>query len=500
MDTLVISDSWIKTATSNSRGEPGFAPPDRRGKHNNRPQRTPDAVKESVRTHINKIPRIESHYTRERTKREYIEDSLSIDELYRKYLLWCTEEHLKPASERTYRQIFNEEFNIGRFKPKKDQCLICTKWKRSTTVEKSKMAHKYAVHCQNRNVSRKFKADGRAKAQSRVDPKYCCCSFDLQKVLLCPRSEVGSCFYESRLSVYNFTMFDMGPRLGECFVWNETQARKSSAEICSCVLKFIEDRNSKGFEDFEFYSDNPTSQNKNRFIFAMYLFACVKFGVKILHRYLEVGHTHMEVDSMHAAIEKQVFRKEIFDQEEWCSHILQAKKNGKTRDDPVERYVINKVGEDVHILDFKDLVAKQNWKYDVSKKEINWTKVREISFDPTKPENVEIKYEYAGDKITLNVNQKRGRPVNLKTYRPGNAYSNLFPLAASKIKGLKSLIKWGAIPSQYHEFYNDLFEIGEADDAAGCPPDCEDCELPEDISTEDPNQDDSVTANEETED
>lgn len=43
---------------------------------------------------------------------------------------------LKPATERQYTDIFNTEFNIGFFIPKKDQCEICLDYRNSSEVDK----------------------------------------------------------------------------------------------------------------------------------------------------------------------------------------------------------------------------------------------------------------------------------------------------------------------------------------------------------------------------
>ncbi|KAK3925577.1 N-acetyl-gamma-glutamyl-phosphate reductase, partial [Frankliniella fusca] len=241
----------------------------------------------------------------------------------------------------------------------------------------------------------------------------------MQKILTCPKSEVADFYYKSKINLYNFTIFDMAPRLGTCYIWNETEGKKGSSEVASGVYNFIDKKQKEGTVEFVFYSDNPTSQNKNRYVFSMYLLASTKYRVKITHRYLEVGHTQMEVDSMHAAIEKSVKKKEIFSIEEWYSYILDAKKNGKHRNDPAVKYTIEKVGETYENLDFKPLAH----------------------FDPAKPGIVSIKYNYNSNPIEVNVKDKRGRPVNLTTYTPGSAYNAKFPLAENKIKDLKDLIR-----------------------------------------------------------
>ncbi|KAK3911428.1 30S ribosomal protein S4, chloroplastic [Frankliniella fusca] len=85
------------------------------------------------------------------------------------------------------------------------------------------------------------------------------------------------------------------PRQLLCYVWDQTEARKGSAEITSMVWSFIQMKVAAGIEEFRIHSDNCSAQNKNQFLFSMYVMASIRFNIKITHCYLEVGHTHMEV-------------------------------------------------------------------------------------------------------------------------------------------------------------------------------------------------------------
>lgn len=59
---------------------------DRRGKHENRPNRVPDAVIELIDAHIRSFPRRVSHYSRKDRKRYYLSPELSIQLMHRLYL------------------------------------------------------------------------------------------------------------------------------------------------------------------------------------------------------------------------------------------------------------------------------------------------------------------------------------------------------------------------------------------------------------------------------
>lgn len=81
--TLDLGDQIIKTALR-KKSEAGFIEGEQRGKHKNHPTLDP-AIKKSVFQIINSIPRIESHYLRAQTTREYIKRERSLADIYRDY-------------------------------------------------------------------------------------------------------------------------------------------------------------------------------------------------------------------------------------------------------------------------------------------------------------------------------------------------------------------------------------------------------------------------------
>uniref|UniRef100_A0A2H1V0H9 SFRICE_000696 n=1 Tax=Spodoptera frugiperda TaxID=7108 RepID=A0A2H1V0H9_SPOFR len=136
LNTLAISETVVRNAVKKS--SQGFVHADRRGRHSP-PNKTADIVKETVRKHIGKIPKYESHYSRNRTERHYLGSHLNIDKLYSLYLEFCAEEGIPKenmAKAWLYRHIFNTEFNLGFNPPANDTCDDCdtyvTKYKNAT--------------------------------------------------------------------------------------------------------------------------------------------------------------------------------------------------------------------------------------------------------------------------------------------------------------------------------------------------------------------------------
>ncbi|XP_034250152.1 uncharacterized protein LOC117650682 [Thrips palmi] len=213
MATLGIWDSWIDSAYKHLNAKKGnITTPDKRGRHPNHPKAvTPEKI-ETVKEHCNLFPRVPSHYCREKSKREYLEHGLSLSKMAKLYTKWAEEKGLpknKVATARQYKDVVNTSFNIGFFKPKKDQCALCAliRSKHNPRHIKDKYKDLYAAHIKRKQLVKKIKLRDRAAAEK--DKEIAVISFDLQKQLPCPRSEEVE-------------------RNGHCYVWHEGLAKKGS--------------------------------------------------------------------------------------------------------------------------------------------------------------------------------------------------------------------------------------------------------------------------------
>lgn len=137
--------------------------------------------------------------------------------------------------------MFNTEYNISFFIPKKDKCETCTAFDLADAGTKAEMQSKYERHKLNKTQARKLKD---ADKDLAVNDKTIC--FDLQNVLAIPQSEVSSFYYKSKYATYNFTVHDMGNNKGFCYVWHEVIAKRGPNEISSCVWKFLKAQHSNG--------------------------------------------------------------------------------------------------------------------------------------------------------------------------------------------------------------------------------------------------------------
>lgn len=448
-NTLTIGDGVIVTAHKHS--VTGSTTPDKRGKHSNRSNKATEAQKEHIRNHINLFPRVPAHYVRAKCQREYVECGLSINKMAKAYKTWC-EENSVPVKERaskyTYRAVLNKEFNIGFFQPKKDQCQLCNMFKNAPRTERETVLRdKWIAHVKSKALAYEAQKKTRKLLTQRRDVAMC--TFDLQKVLPCPRSETSVFFYKNKLSVYNLTVYDVRSHIGKCYVWHEGIAKRGANEIGSCVWDHMSSQATNGIKELYSFSDSCAGQNRNRFVYAMLLWLSVTSVIKICHTFLEPGHTYNEGDSVHATIERAAKRKEIFDLNEWVELIESAKV-----EEPAYQVKLLKRND---IKDFKDLVMKQNWEKDTTGKKISWNKVKVVEAGYDGDGIVGIRYSYDGPKILLDTTQRRGHPVNLKTYRPPCAYKETIPIKEKTLKHLQELCRGQNIPAKYHPFYEQVF-------------------------------------------
>lgn len=159
--TLDISDRMIFTIQTKISGG-GFQLEDLRGKHGNHRKLNPELLND-IRKHIQSIPRIESPYLRAATSREYIDGGKSLKDLYNDFVLQQELNKRDKGNYMAYYNTFNNEFNVGFFQPKKDQCDLCLSYCNSNEGQRQELEQKYKKHLEEKALSRTEKQDDRTK-------------------------------------------------------------------------------------------------------------------------------------------------------------------------------------------------------------------------------------------------------------------------------------------------------------------------------------------------
>lgn len=453
--TLDVSYKAITTALS-KKTELGGIQADLRGKHDNHPTIDPQ-IRQSVIDFINSIPRIESHYLRAQTTREFISSEKSLADIYRDYKMMRERDDLPVASSSTFNRIFNTEFNISFFIPKKDLCDLCERYKNSDEIQKPNLSQEYEQHLKEKTLARIEKENDKNKTDGTITAVY-----DLQAVLQIPKGQISLFFYKSRINCLNFTVSDLKAKDVVCYFWDETEGKRGAVEIASCILDYIQsqiDLNPNKEIDLIFYSDNCGGQQKNKFLLSAYAYAVNKLTVKsITHKFLIRGHSQNEGDNVHSVIEKQIKRYSqsgpIYIPEQYKTLIGTAKKTGKPY----------KVKEMTHNK-FYDVKALQeswgtNFNIDEEKNQIKWQDIKVLRVEKEHPEAFFFKTSFSDETYRKVYVQKRVLRANRKAADQSffsigllPAYTEKIPLSAAKRQDIQELIDKNSIPKSYFDIY-----------------------------------------------
>ena len=457
--TLSISEKVIQHALKAKGAAGTFESSDRRGKHAPG-KKSPERNLEGARMHIRSFPAMESHYCRKDSQRKYLDARLNIRKMHRDlYPQWCHQYGYTPVSEKVYRGIFNSEFNLGFHQPKKDQCNTCSKYKNLLGDAKEAYQPIYDEHVVRKQESNTMKeAD---KKSSQTDESVKAITFDLEAVLYTPYTDVSLLYYKRKLAIYNFTIYEQDSKDGYCFLWPESEGKRGADEIATCLLAYIRSLPAT-IHHIKSFSDTCGGQNRNVHVAAAMLYAVR--SIDHLHtidlKFMESGHSSMEVDSMHAAIERERKHQKIYNTHEW-GMICKAARRGRGSV-PYEVYELKHTSfYDFHQL--SDQLIK-NRSYTTDGQKINWLKLKWLRFIKQKPNSFFCKQRLTDDEfMEVNVVQQgrvresmRAQQVAASTPSLGSAYKESLPISSQKKKDLIQLLDSGAIPEEYRAFYANL--------------------------------------------
>ena len=450
MKTLDIGHGNIKHAMDNCvNGH--FAGGDGRGKHLPA-NKLPGSTREAVRRHIAKFPAVESHYCTRRTARRYLASNLNITEMHRLYIAECKMTGDPEVSRAFYRELFVSEYNIAFHKPKKDQCLTCNDFynhRADGTLTEEKETN-FKEHHQRKVESREEKQ--KDKELATKDPSVHAATFDMEAILPTPCSNVSLNYYKRKLAVYNLSIFSLGDKDGSCYMWDETEGNKGSSEIGTCLYQHLKSLPASVTKVI-LYSDTCSGQNRNKNVAAALRFAVDSIPniESIDQKFLESGHTHMECDSMHSAIERAKKFTTINVPDEW-NLVVQMARKGKP-------YTVIPLTHE-SVLDFKEYAKSKlrNTRTDLQGNRVNWLKIKWIRYEKSDPDALYFKYTMSEPFKVLRIRGSSTRKEKqVQTLdMPAKRYKTRLPVAEAKKKDLLDLCKMGVIRQAYHDYYKSL--------------------------------------------
>lgn len=469
LGTLGISETVVRNTIKKSSY--GIVEEDKRGKKEP-PNKTKIEVIDRIKKHIESFPKYESHYSREKTSREYLGAHINIKLMYKLYVEECIKDNVDEkmiAKIWTYRNIFNTNFNLGFKPPENDTCDDCDRFviqiRGSEGSEREDLQARYDNHLKEAKVRYELKAFDKLRCLNPEAGKKMI-TVDLQKCLPTPLLTNGLSFYLRKLWTFNYTILDSYTGKSTCIMWDESVSGRGGNELSSGLIKwFQENVANTSTTEVTIWSDNCAGQNKNVHIIMCYLWLLKNIpNLKIInHKYLMKGHTHMEVDGVHSIIERKKKRQpqfSIMTPWDWQQFIRSCSSDKA----PME--VINMSRED-----FKNLLILQEGtsapfvhrkKGDLGQSvpysEIVWMQLKEedygtmyykISFQPEEFE-----------KVSLIRNRRRELDITLPALQPIRL--DCKPITTPKYHDLQKALQW--VPPIFHDFYTNLAHNGTARD------------------------------------
>lgn len=415
---------------------------DLRGRHGKQ-AKIDEVLKQGVNAFIAKIPKIESHYTRASTSKHFIDGSKTIADIHRDYMADCKASNVPFVNYVMFYRIFTDDYNISFFTPNKDLCETCCTYDNAEGEEKNKLEEYYNQHIVEKELSFKEKKYDEEEVNATV------VVYGLQPVMQIPKGDVSVFYYKSKLNVYNFTIYDLKSNECECFIWDESNGHRGINELGSCVLQFLKKRAGLGEEDFIFYSDNCTGQQRNKYMVALYIYAISYLQIKsITHKYLIKGHTQNEGDSVHSLIERQVKRQlkagPMYTPELFINAVRAAKKTTKPFN------VTEMCFED--FFDIKALATEMELQ---NMAQLNVCTVVALRFERNLSNTIFFKTSY-NDKQFRAANNITTKKKQSKDITLTRAYYTKPKIADNKKTDLLELLQKNHIPKYYKHFYEQL--------------------------------------------
>ena len=381
--------------------------------------------------------------------------------------LYNSQEGIKKVSESKYISVLSK-FNIGLHKPQKDDCSQCTIYRNSPKTQESEK--KQAEHLLRAEMAREEKDRNKERAAS--DKTFVAIICDLEQVSSCPKATAQQFFYVSKVSCYNYSVYDLGTKDGTCYRWDETKSKRGASEMGSGLHHYLTQVIPKDVREVAVWADTCGGQNRNQHDVAMCQDVIEDSSNNIQSitlKYFESGHSESEVDSIHSALEKVVDGVSVYTPSAYITITELARTE--------QKYKVHMLGTDeCPIYDLKRLSAskiKNTRDYidsDGKVAQSNWLKAkliyigRSVNGQVRSPSEISLMRTFHYDEVenVIDTTKKpKSRARNkiqsipkLQVLRDDS--SDPLPISSKKLAGLMDLVRKKIIPRTWHQFYLSL--------------------------------------------
>ncbi|XP_030754481.1 uncharacterized protein LOC115881209 isoform X2 [Sitophilus oryzae] len=439
METLCIREWSIKSWVSQNITDENIPPSNKQSTipkpaENLRRNKQPSKDKEYLIRFLRTLPQMESHYCRKDTTKLYLESQWqNLNELYRFYCAECSSQNFQAINHTTFREEF-KNLNLSLYRPKKDQCDTCTGYSVGTIKEEQ-----YSLHINRKKMARAEKES--QKNQATNDPSRLLFSMDVQSVLTAPKLQVSASYYKMKLTVHNFTFFNMVSGKGDCYIWHEAAGGVTSNEFTSIVIDYIKRYTTKETKSVIIFSDGCGYQNRNVTLSNAISALAKTKDFEIYQHYLEKGYTQMECDSIHACIEKKLKNREIY--VPGC--YVQIAKTAKIKNKYEVHYLSHTFFKKYSVLNSYISIRPGNRTHDPKV-----TDLRCLAYRVDGTIEFKITYEDAWTPLT----RRKQKNEDIDIMMVSSLYSAPLKIKPDKFQHLQELKQF--IPEDYRSFYDSL--------------------------------------------
>jgi len=412
--------------------------------------RIPISVREKASQHISSFPTIASHYCRSDTKRLYLESDLNVSKMYKMYVNLCLLESTPAVGIHVYRDIFNNDFNLSFYTPKKDLCDLCEEYKVLQKVGSKiceSKTEKYEEHCLKKSIMR-IERDSDSNID---DPKIGVLCFDLENVFALTKCNVGSAFYKRKLTAYNMTGHLTVNSKKTVAIWNAGLVGRSGNDIASAIESILNKviSGNPTIQHIITWSDSCVPQNRNSILSTAIIGWMLRNpSIHTLKmKYSVPGHSCIQVvDNIHSQIENSIKNIDV-----WSPLFLVKLLLNVNKKNPFNILQLNNQNDfkNFHIISKNLLFSK-----------VPFLKVVELLFEKSNPFIVKFKTLSHGfsDYESVNIfpmdNSNKITLESIKNPPIVRALKNN-KLGLAKISDVQSLYKF--MPVSDKEFYEAVF-------------------------------------------
>uniref|UniRef100_A0A2H1WLH6 SFRICE_019922 n=1 Tax=Spodoptera frugiperda TaxID=7108 RepID=A0A2H1WLH6_SPOFR len=391
--------------------------------------------RELAKKYLAALPKLPSHYCRQSTSKLYLEPIIqSKSQLYRLYVDYSASENKPVASRKVFESVLFEE-NIGLFQPKKDACDLCCAHKVGNLSDEQ-----YAKHIERKDLARAEKRSDKELAQKGIIHAL---TADLQAVKLCPFLNASALYFKTKLAVHNFSVYNLGNNGVTCYWFDETACDLKATTYASFFVDYVTKLLDSDCKDVVIFTDGCTAQNRNNVVSNALLRLAMSKNVVITQKYLEKGHTQMEVDSVHSVIERKLKNREVFLPSQYATITKEARKVPSPYEVITPDYTF-----------FKDFGLKDYLIYDSIRPgrgagDRCVIDIKALKYNPNG--TIEYKLHFSDDFVPL---PRRPKKITSLINSAPLLYESRQPISKTKYDHLQELKN--VIPKDCHTFYDNL--------------------------------------------